>query len=314
MERGNRVVPHPRRRFQLVREAITNMYESFFRLRENPFNVTPDPRFLYMGPSHRDALAYLKYGVKEKKGFLVLTGEVGTGKTTLIRALAQELGDDVTMSVILNTKVTPKQLLALAARDFGLEGRGQASKAELFMDISAFLLRQARAGKTCLLVVDEAHNMGPHLLEELRLLSNFETDREKLLQIVMVGQPELMDTLAVPSVRQIRQRIPGFFQIKPLDAGEVESYITTRMSVAGADPQWVGFEPDAFGSIHTITRGIPRLTNILCDRALLVAFVAEQRKVDALIVDEALHDLCWDPLEGDRYLTHVSAGTSPAAP
>lgn len=284
------------------------MYESFFRLRENPFNVTPDPRFLYMGPSHRDGLAYLKYGVRERKGFLVLTGEVGTGKTTLIRALAQELGDDVMMSVILNTRVTPKQLLTLAAKDFGLERPGRGSKAELIVELSSFLLKQARAGGTCVLVVDEAHNMGPDLLEELRLLSNVETDREKLLQIVMVGQPELMDTLALPSVRQIRQRIPGSFHIKPLPAAEVENYITTRMSVAGAEPEWVSYKPDAFSSIHSITQGIPRLINVLCDRALLVAFVAEQRVVDAAIVEEALQDLCWDSREGDRYLQEMTAG------
>ncbi len=283
------------------------MYESFFGLRENPFNVTPDPRFLYLGPSHRDALAYLTYGVREKKGFLVLTGEVGTGKTTLIRALGQELGDEVAMSVILNTKVTPKQLLALAAWDFGLDTAGRGSKADLVASLSEFLLRQAEAGKTCVLVVDEAHNMGPHLLEELRLLSNVETDTAKLLQIVMVGQPELMETLAVPSVRQIRQRIPGSFNIRPLGVDEVESYIATRMSVAGADPQYVSFGADAFDSIHSITRGIPRLTNILCDRSLLVAFVAEKRSIDSGIVDEALQDLCWDRREGDRYLTGMTA-------
>lgn len=284
------------------------MYESFFRLRENPFNVTPDPRFLYLGPSHRDALAYLKYGVREKKGFLVLTGEVGTGKTTLVRALTRDLGDEVVTSVILNTKVTPKQLLALAAKDFGVEISGRGSKAELLVDLSGFLVKQARGGRTCVLVVDEAHNMGPHLLEELRLLSNVETDREKLLQIIMVGQPELMDTLAAPSVRQIRQRIPGSFQIKPLRAEEVEDYITTRMTVAGADPQWVSFAPDAFASVYAITQGIPRLTNILCDRALLVAFVAEKRTVNAAIVGEALQDLCWDPREGDRYITGMAVG------
>ena len=284
------------------------MYRNFFKLRESPFNLTPDPRFLYMGPSHRDALAYLTYGVREKKGFLVLTGEVGTGKTTLIRALAQELGDDVSMSVILNTRVTPKQLLALAARDFGIEGMSRSSKAELLLELSDFLIRQARAGRTCVLVVDEAQNMGPHLLEELRLLSNVETDREKLLQMIMVGQPELMDTLATPSVRQIRQRIPGFYHVKPLRAEEVESYVATRMSVAGADPRCVGFAPGAFTAIHAITLGIPRLANVLCDRALLVAFVAEKRTIDAAIVEEALRDLCWDPREGERYLTENAAG------
>jgi general secretion pathway protein A len=284
------------------------MYESFFKLRENPFNVTPDPRFLYMGPSHRDGLAYLKYGVREKKGFLVLTGEVGTGKTTLIRALSQELGDEVVMSVILNTKVTPKQLLTLAAQDFGLERPGRGSKAELLVELSGFLLKQAQAGKTCVLVVDEAHNMGANLLEELRLLSNVETDREKLLQIIMVGQPELMETLALPSLRQIRQRIPGNFHIKPLQVSEVESYVTTRMSVAGADPQWVSYAPDVFESIHSITQGIPRLMNVLCDRSLLVAFVGEKRVIDAPVVSEALQDLSWDSREGERYLHEMTMG------
>jgi putative secretion ATPase (PEP-CTERM system associated) len=284
------------------------MYEGFFRLKENPFNVTPDPRFLYMGPSHRDGLAYLKYGVREKKGFLVLTGEVGTGKTTLIRALSQELGEDVVMSVILNTRVTPKQLLTLAAQDFGLERPGRGSKAELLVELSGFFLRQAHSGKTCVLVVDEAHNMGPHLLEELRLLSNVETDREKLLQIIMVGQPELMEVLALPSLRQIRQRIPGNFHIKPLRTSEVENYVSTRMNVAGADPQWIKYTPEAFESIHSITQGIPRLINILCDRSLLVAFVGEKRVVDAAVVSEALQDLCWDSREGERYLHEMALG------
>jgi len=286
------------------------MYESYFRLRENPFNVTPDPRFLYMGPSHRDGLAYLKYGVRERKGFLVLTGEVGTGKTTLIRALSRELGEDVSMSVILNTNVTPKQLLALAARDFGIETRRSISKADLITELSSYLLKQAELGRTCVLVVDEAHNMGPHLLEELRLLSNVETDREKLLQIIMVGQPELMETLGLSSVRQIRQRIPGSFQIRPLDASEVESYVGTRMSVAGADPAWVRYSEGAYSAIYATTRGIPRLINILCDRALLVAFVAEKRTVDEGTVAEAARDLCWDPREGEKYLQGgLRAGT-----
>jgi len=279
------------------------MYEHFFGLRENPFNVTPDPRFLYMGPCHRDALAYLKYGVREKKGFLVLTGEVGTGKTTLVRALARELGDEVAMSVILNTHVTPKQLLALAARDFGLDVGPSATKADLIGALSGFLLEQARVGRTAVLVVDEAHNMGASLLEELRLLSNVETDTQKLLQIVMVGQPELMETLSHPSIRQVRQRIPGWFSIRPLEPPEVESYIETRMRVAGADPQSVRYSPDSFPVIHDVTRGIPRLINVLCDRALLVAFVAEKRTVDARTVLEAVRDLNWTEREGERYLT-----------
>ena len=283
------------------------MYESFFRLKENPFNITPDPRFLYMGPSYRDGLAYLKYGVREKKGFLVLTGEVGTGKTTLVRALTQEFGSEVLVSVVLNTRVTPKQLLTLAARDFGLEGSWRGSKVELLMELSDFLLAQANAGKSCVLVVDEAHNMGPQLLEELRLLSNVETDREKLLQIVMVGQPELLNTLSLPSMRQIRQRIPGSFHIRPLEDYEVESYVTTRMSVAGADSSWVNFTPDAFEAIHSNTKGIPRLINILCDRALLVGYVGENRKLDSALIAEAVQDLSWGACEGDRYLSQVAA-------
>jgi putative secretion ATPase (PEP-CTERM system associated) len=283
------------------------MYEEFFRLRENPFSVTPDPRFLYMGPSYRDGLAYLKYGVREKKGFLVLTGEVGTGKTTLIRALSQELAGEAAMSVVLNTRVTPKQLLMLAAQDFGLEGSRRGSKVELIVEISEFLLRQAESGRSCVLVVDEAHNMGPQLLEELRLLSNVETDRQKLLQILLVGQPELLETLSLPSVRQIRQRIPGSFHIKLLDDDEVECYVNTRLSVAGADSRWLSFTPDAFKAIHSATRGIPRLINILCDRTLLVAFVAERREISSDGIVEAVQDLSWRPCEGDRYLSPVAA-------
>jgi putative secretion ATPase (PEP-CTERM system associated) len=285
------------------------MYESFFRLRECPFNVTPDPRFLYMGPSYRDGLAYLKYGIREKKGFLVLTGEVGTGKTTLIRALAQELAPEAVMSVVLNTRVTPKQLLTLAAQDFGLERSWRSSKVELIVELSEFLLAQANAGRSCVLVVDEAHNMGAQLLEELRLLSNVETDRQKLLQIVMVGQPELLSTLSLPSVRQIRQRIPGSFHIKPLCEDEVESYVSTRLTVAGADPSWLNFTPDAFEAIHSTTSGIPRLINILCDRALLVAFVGEKREIGSDGVLEAVQDLSWATCEGDRYLSQVGAET-----
>jgi general secretion pathway protein A len=283
------------------------MYESFFGLRENPFNVTPDPRFLYMGPSYRDGLAYLRYGVREKKGFLVLTGEVGTGKTTLIRALARELSGEVVMSVVLNTRVTPKQLLALAAQDFGMDGPWRGSKVDLIVEISDFLLTQANAGKTCVLVVDEAQNMGPQLLEELRLLSNVETDRQKLLQIVMVGQPELLSTLSLASVRQIRQRIPGSFHIKPLDQDEIGSYVNTRMSVAGAEDRCVRFTPDALQAIHSTTRGIPRLINILCDRALLVAFVGEKREIGNDEVMEAVQDLSWGAREGDRYMSQVTA-------
>jgi putative secretion ATPase (PEP-CTERM system associated) len=253
------------------------MYEEFFNFRSKPFDLLPNPDMLFMSRSHGKALSYLRYGIEERAGFILLSGEVGAGKTTLIRELIKRHLDNVTLAKIFNTKADSHQLLTMINDDFGLETDGR-SKAALLRDLNEFLIDQYAEGKRAVLIIDEAQNLSSDLLEEIRMLSNLETDGGKLLQIVLVGQPELRDTLNSPELLQLRQRIQIGCHLRPLDREEVTEYIYYRMESAG-NREAVTFAPEALDLIHDLSRGVPRLINILCDYLLLDAFAGEKRDI-----------------------------------
>lgn len=266
------------------------MYESFYGLKENPFNVTPNPDYLYLGESHREALAQLLYGVREKKGFIVITGEVGTGKTTLLHYLLEKLdGNNHTRTAFLfNPKLTVNDFIQYILKDLGVRVQGQ-TKGEYLHHLHRYLLNAYRRDERVVLIVDEAQGLKPELLEEIRLLSNLETSRSKLLQIVLVGQPELDKTLSQPEFRQLRQRINLRFQLSPLSFKETKEYIEKRLRIAGATEPI--FTEKAIKEIYRRSGGIPRLINILCDNALLNGFALDQKVVDERSVREVSADL-----------------------
>jgi len=266
------------------------MYESFYGLRENPFEVIPNPDYIYLGKNHREALANLLYGVRTKKGFIVITGEVGTGKTTLIHYLLDKLdGNDHTKTAFLfNPKLTANDFIQYILNDLGVRVQGQ-TKGEYLHKLHRYLLNAYRDEKRVLLIVDEAHGLNPELLEEVRLLSNLETSKSKLIQIVLVGQPELDKTLSQPAFRQLRQRINMRYHLTPLSRKETEEYIEKRLRVAGAQEPL--FTKKAIQEIYKKSGGIPRSINILCDNALLNGFALYQKIVDVRSVREVAKDL-----------------------
>ncbi len=253
------------------------MYLDHFSLKEHPFNVTPDPRFLFFTARHQDAMDQLLYGIAERKGFLVLTGEVGSGKTTLCRALLNRLPAGIRTALILNPNLSDTQLLRAILQDLGAPPVGR-DRLSLMGQLNDFLLAQMRRGDNVAVLLDEAQDLTPASLEQIRLLSNLETDQRKLLQIVLAGQPELDRRLGRPELRQLRQRIMIRCTLQPLDAQEVGAYLEHRLRVAGA-PADVGFEEAAVRVIHGASKGIPRLVNKLSDRAMLAAYAAGRRVV-----------------------------------
>ena len=270
---------------------MKNPYEQYFGLAKAPFNTTPDADFLYLSASHREALAQLSYGVSARKGFLVLTGEVGTGKTTLLRALLHELGAGTQTALIFGVITNGVDLLRSVCEEFGLiqtEQHGLEAHDYLVM-LNNFLLRNFRSGTNCALIIDEAQNLSSDVLENVRLLSNFETPKDKLLQIVLAGQPELAQRLNSKDLRQLKQRITLRHHLNGLSSAEVHEYIITRMTKAGGEP--AVFTPEAFESICRYSGGIPRLVNILCDNALLTAFALDQKQIDQNIIREIADDL-----------------------
>lgn len=265
------------------------MYEKFFNFGSKPFDLLPNPDLLYMSKTHGKALAYLSYGIEERAGFILLTGEVGAGKTTLIRLLMKEHLDKVTLSKVTNTKVDSHQLLTMINDDFGLETEGR-TKAALVRELNEFLIDQYAAGRRCVLIIDEAQNLSVELLEEVRMLSNLETDGGKLLQIILAGQPELKDLINSRELQQLRQRIQIGCHLSPLKTEEVKDYILYRMERSG-NREAVVFSDEAFSSIAGASRGVPRMINILCDYLLIDASAAGRHTVDAVDVDEIVEEL-----------------------
>jgi general secretion pathway protein A len=270
------------------------MYLQFYGLRETPFSPTPDPKFLFQSTRHREALAQLLYGVRERKGFIVLTGEIGTGKTTLLRTLLSKLDRDTHVAYIHNSALQIEGLLEYMLQDWGVKSTATTHAQRLF-ELNEFLIDQHRQGLSPVLVIDEAQNLSLATLEAVRLLSNFETSSQKLMQILLVGQPELRDKLNTPELRQLKQRIGLRCHIGPLSPEETRLYIRHRLRIAGASDAGI-FTDAAIQRITDYSEGIPRVVNIVCDHCLLSGFADSKRRIDAGVVDEAVEYL----EEGER--------------
>lgn len=266
------------------------MYQSFYGLKEMPFNITPDPNFLYLSPTHQEALQHLKYGVAEKKGFIVLTGEVGCGKTTLCRHFINEIDEEkYDVALILNPRITETQLLKTVLTELG-EDTSSRSRNGLIEQVNRVLLERISQGKDILLIIDEAQNLTFEVLEQLRLLSNLETDKQKLLQIVLMGQPEFKSILAEERLRQLRQRILVHAELKTLNRHQVDQYVHHRIAMAGG--QGIPFFTSwAVRWIFWKSKGIPRIINHICDKALLSSYIRSSEVVTWKDVRIALRDI-----------------------
>ncbi len=272
------------------------MYKKFFGLKESPFNVNPDPRYLFLTPHTQEALACLTYGIETRKGFILLTGEVGTGKTTLINKLLEWLHKErVCTAFVFNPCLSVSQFFDFMMADFGIPCESR-QKGQMLVKLNQWLLDRYQAGERAVLVVDEAQNLSPQMLEEIRLLTNLETSTEKLLQIVLAGQPELEQKLKQPDLRQLRQRITLRARTRPLTLEETHGYILERLRIAGAENPDI-FSPEAVAAVHRYSRGIPRVINLLCEHSLVSSFVDQQNPVPAEIVEEIARDFDLDVID-----------------
>jgi general secretion pathway protein A len=265
------------------------VYLDFYGLKQAPFDITPNPRFLFHSLKHREAFNHLFYGIRERKGFVQLTGEVGAGKTTLCRALLEQLDGRFSTALIMNPVLSGDELMKAIATEFGLDVKGR-DRLETIATISDFLLKQTLAGKETVLIIDEAQNLTEDLLEQVRLISNIETDDRKLLQIVLMGQPELRDKLNSPRLKQLRQRITVRYHLSPLTRNEVGQYIHHRLALAGSRGA-PSFTFPAIWRVFGYSQGIPRLVNALCDKALLAGFVERSYKINFRMVGRAIREL-----------------------
>jgi putative secretion ATPase (PEP-CTERM system associated) len=265
------------------------MYERFYNLRERPFALSPDPEYLYLSRVHREALDSIRYGIESRAGFIVITGDIGAGKTTLLQTILQRLDDRTVVARLVNTTLEPRELLEAILIEFGLDTTGK-SKPALLRDLGQFLVRQRTEGRRPLLVVDEAQNLSAAALEEIRLLSNLETEKSKLLQILLAGQPNLRDTIASPELEQFRQRVAVSYHLTPLDVQETAAYIHSRLDHAaiGAPPR---FPADAAELVHRRSGGVPRIINVICDAALVFGYAEERRQIDLTLIQDVVAEL-----------------------
>jgi type II secretory pathway predicted ATPase ExeA len=266
-------------------------HKEHFGFNQEPFNITADPAFLYLSRSHREALAQLSYGIKARKGFVVLTGEVGTGKTTLINGLLNELDKDTRTALIFSYIANPFDLLRYTCNEFGLKS-SQHSRNDFYEYLALlndYLFESYRSGKNCALIIDEAQNLSSEVLESVRLLSNFETSKDKLLQILLVGQPELSSRLNSQELRQLKQRVTVRYQLRPLTLKECHAYISSRLQVAGGDPML--FTPKAVEVIYGYSGGIPRVINVICDGALMTAYRLRKIYIEDSLIRQVAEDL-----------------------
>jgi general secretion pathway protein A len=267
------------------------MYKAFYNLKRNPFEITPDPAFLYSTKRHNEALASLYYGVRRRKGFVVLTGEVGTGKTLLVRCLLQILRrPDLAYAYVFNSRLSPMEFLQYVAGDLRLATSGK-SKSELLLELGSYLISRGQRNLTTVLIVDEAHHLSPDVLEEIRLLTNLETPQDKLLQILLIGQPELDEKLDADNLRQLKQRIALRSSLGPLELEEVGGYIHRRLQLAGNEQPDTIFPIETIVEVHRHARGYPRLINTLCENGLINAYAKQSRSVTPEIIGEVATDL-----------------------
>lgn len=266
------------------------MYSAFFGFTGDPFRLSPDPAFLYRSSQHEEALANLIYGIKGRKGFVVLTGEVGTGKTTLLECLRDYMNEQgVEFASMVNCRLTPEQFFGMIAYDLNL-GCTADSKAEVLLSLQNLLVKQAAKDSTTALIIDEAHDLSWEVLEDIRLLSNLENQRGKLLQIILAGQPELDRKLDAPNLRQLRQRVVLRCELQPFGEADTLGYIVSRLATVGVKEQKI-FSPGLLAAIHARSRGLPRLINILCDNLLLTAYALGEKSASMEMLDEVTADL-----------------------
>lgn len=283
------------------------MYENFYGLSERPFRILPDPDYLYLSTKHKLALVYLEYGLVNQAGFIVITGEIGTGKTTLIRTLLRKLDPETRVASIFNTSVGPEDILEMILREFEIPFSGR-SKTECLDRLHTYLIEQYKQGHRVVLIVDEAQNLSLETLEEIRLISNLQTEKEHLIQIVLVGQPDLRAKLVHPQLEQFAQRISVHYHLLPLDRPETGAYITYRLNVAGFNGASL-FTPAALDIVFEASKGIPRLINIVCDAALVYGFADELKTIDR----ETIEQVMADKKEGSLLFTPAGAGSGDEA-
>ncbi|MBI4431628.1 MAG: AAA family ATPase [Candidatus Omnitrophica bacterium] len=284
------------------------MYKDFFKLQNYPFGVTANPKYLYWSRGHEEALSFLIFGIEMRKGFILLTGEIGAGKTTVCRALAETLSDAYRTAFVFNPNLSELELLETIVEDFGIKPERKSRKG-YFDALNRFLIGRNQEGQTAMLIIDEAQNLSRRALEQVRLLSNLESAESKLLQIILVGQPELRDTLGDPRLTQLKQRITVSYHLKPLERDEVGRYIDHRLTVARSGEEEKGkftiykgnelrFEPTTYDLIYDFSNGIPRLINSICDKALLAAFVKETWIITDELITEAQNEAQGIKVEG----------------
>ena len=265
------------------------MYYSYYGFKEPPFNLTPNSKFFFSSTKHNEALSTLVYAIKERKGFVVITGDIGSGKTTVCRTLLNQLDPQTKTALIMHTNMSGKDLLMAILEDWGIEVNPMSSKVKLQTQINNYLIEQLGQNNNVVLIIDEAQNLTTSVLEEVRMLSNLETENEKLIQIVFLGQPELKDKLASPKLEQLRQRIAVYYHLTPLNTEDTKDYIRHRLKVASASDKRY-FTEKAVDRIFQFSKGVPRLINQVCDSALLSGYIAELKTIDVDIIEEVISE------------------------